>query len=139
LELTLSGEFGYWKGGFLVDLNKKDIPKLRIVHEDELFLAPKDFILAMTEEEVEIPPDKLGLVTLRSTVARLGILMAPTTVSPCFKGKVVLELYHAGSFPILLKKGQKIAKLRLIPNDGEECYKGRYQNQQHIEPPKLPL
>ncbi len=75
-------------------------------------LHPGKFIIGSTFEYVSIPPDLECQVEGRSSWARLGLIVATaTTVEPCYKGVITLELSNNGTMPIKLFPGIKIAQL----------------------------
>ena len=69
----------------------------------------------------------------KSTLARFGLsvhVTAPTVIAG-FEGNLYLEMNNIGPFPILLKKGMRIAQLILeqVGLPPSERYGGRYQQQ----------
>lgn len=91
-----------------------------------------------TVEEVEIAPDTLGLIQVRSTWARLGFSSPPTVADPGFRGTLVLELFNTASYAIFVRPNDAIwslLKVPLVPGT-EPLYEGRYQGQQGLQIPK---
>jgi len=75
-------------------------------------LHPGMLALAATLEYVKMPLDIECQVEGRSSWARIGLAVATaTTVEPCFRGVVTLELSNVGSVPLYLHPGVRIAQL----------------------------
>ena len=106
---------------------------------DTIALEPGNVYLLHTIEKVCLPNDIVGLVTLRSTFARLGLVMPPTVVDPGFCGQLTLELYNASRSTIMVRRGQRLVQLVLmITTSPSEPYSGRYQHQTGVTLPRLP-
>lgn len=81
---------------------------------DEFVLHPGQFVLGGTLEFVGLPTSLTGQVLSRSSWGRLGLLVATAVaVQPGFQGVLTLELVNAGSVPIVLRPGVRIAQLQL--------------------------
>lgn len=101
-----------------------------IASDDSYILPPNGTVLACTEEEVNIPTDKLGFVQTKGSIAR-GFLIAHMSdgqVDPGYRGKITLELFNASSFYYRLVPGIQIASLFFLQTDAPvDAYDGRYQ------------
>jgi len=89
--------------------------------KDEIVVYPDDFFLADTKESFDIPPDILGELTGRSSVARLGITVHQTAglFDPGFSAPSgVLEITNVGNRPVKLKPGMRIAQMTFTKLDG---------------------
>lgn len=81
------------------------------VEEDEPFIMqPGDFALASTMESLELPPDLLGRLEGRSSIARLGITVHSTAAvfEPGWVGTATMELSNLGRMPVALYPGMRI-------------------------------
>ena len=78
-------------------------------------LKPKEFILASTEEYVEIPNYLCGQVDGRSSIARLGVSIHQTGgyIDSGFKGNITLEIFNASDKPFELKFYDSICQIVL--------------------------
>lgn len=94
-----------------------------------LVLMPGHRALLVTQEEVEVPTGHVGQVELRSTFARLGLILPPTYADPCFKGTLTLEVFNANLNPVLIEAGVHFAEMVIVPAPEEPDYVGRYQGQ----------
>jgi len=75
----------------------------------------------------------MAFVNLRSSFARLGLLIPPTIVDAGFEGQLTIELIGS-SFPVKLKKGTRFLHLifdrTLTPV--EYPYRSKYQGQRGV-------
>ncbi len=112
-------------------LNDPNI-KFREFTQDVFYLKPGIFMLATTEEYIELPDDLTAFVEGRSSIGRVGLFIQNAGwVDPGFKGQITLELFNANSVPIELKKGIRICQLVFCKMDKKATvpYKGKYQGQ----------
>ena len=116
--------------------------KARSQGQSELFvpvgstfiLQPGDFALATSLEYVYLPSDMMAFVEGKSSLGRAGLLIATATqVAPGFKGCIVLELFNAGTVPIILRPAMGVAQLVLVSTDTKVpkdwLYSGGFQVQ----------
>ena len=109
---------------------------------DYIRLEPGKRYLLVTRERVRMPSNVVGLVNLKSTLARLGLIVPPTVVDAGFEGQIVIEVLGS-SFPIVLKPGTPFIHLVLLRTCGEVespyGVSGHYQGQRGVRTPRLPL
>lgn len=112
----------------------------RCEEADEYILRPGKKYLLHTLEYISLPPELVGIVELRSTLARLGLLIPPTVVDGGFEGQLTIEV-HSSSFPVRLRAGTRFLHLILMKTTTpiERPYGGRYQGQRLVMLPKRPL
>lgn len=81
-------------------------PRPFIVH-------PRDFVLGMTEEHVELPADIAARIEGRSSLGRLGIVIHATAghIDPGYVGGITLEITNLGTVPVLLYPGMRFCQL----------------------------
>lgn len=85
---------------------------------EHFVLHPGQFVLGSTLEFIRLPPDIVGQVLSRSSWGRLGLIVATAVVvQPGFAGMLTLELVNAGSVPIRLYPGLRVAQLQLWKAD----------------------
>ncbi len=91
-----------------------------------------------TVESVEIAPETIGLIQVRSTWARLGFSSPPTVADPGFCGTITLELFNTASYAILVRPNDAIWSILMVPLvlGIEPMYSGRYQDQSGLQLPK---
>ena len=84
-------------------------------------LHPHEFALARTLEYVSLPKYMAAYVIGRSSLGRLGLVIATATmVHPLFQGTITLELANVGTVPIVLYPGMRIAQLAIHVADCEK-------------------
>lgn len=106
--------------------------KYRELEGETLVIPPHSFLLATTQEYVELPNDMTAFVEGRSSIGRIGLFIQNAGwVDPGFKGQITLELYNANSLPIKLEAGRRICQLVLCKMDQAALnpYNGKYQGQ----------
>jgi dCTP deaminase len=98
-----------------IDLREKlaiqDIMRTVVVPSGEPFvLQPHEFVLAITEETLELDDDVLGRLEGRSSLGRIGIIVHGTAglFDPGWRGKATLELSNLGRMPVALYPGMRI-------------------------------
>jgi dCTP deaminase len=77
---------------------------------DSFILQPREFVLAITEECLELDDDVLGRLEGRSSLGRIGIIVHGTAglFDPGWSGKATLELSNLGRMPVALYPGMRI-------------------------------
>lgn len=109
---------------------------------EECIIPPNSFALARTIEYFRIPRNVLTVCLGKSTYARCGIIVNVTPFEPEWEGYVTLEISNTTPLPAKIYANEGIAQVLFFEGD-EPCdvsyaeKKGKYQNQQTIELPKL--
>lgn len=77
---------------------------------DPFILQPRDFVLAITMESLELSDDVLGRLEGRSSLGRIGIIVHGTAglFDPGWIGKATLELSNLSRVPVALYPGMRI-------------------------------
>jgi dCTP deaminase len=98
-----------------IDLKEKgsvqDIMRSIVVKPGEAFvLQPRDFVLAITEETLELDDETLGRLEGRSSLGRIGIIVHGTAglFDPGWTGKATLELSNLSRMAVALYPGMRI-------------------------------
>jgi dCTP deaminase len=117
VDFRLGGEFSVFEHSRhpYIDLRDKraieDLMMQVIVPPNEPFiLQPREFVLAITEEHLELADDVLGRLEGRSSLGRIGIIVHGTAglFDPGWSGKATLELSNLGRMPVALYPGMRI-------------------------------
>src|SRR6185437_6668208 len=117
VDFRLGNEFNVFEHSrhAYIDLKNKrgieDLMKSVIVPDDESFiLQPREFVLAITQEKLELDDDVLGRLEGRSSLGRIGIIVHGTAglFDPGWSGKATLELSNLSRMPVALYPGMKI-------------------------------
>jgi len=115
-------------------INMDEEIKYREIISDNITIQPHSFLLATTQEYVELPNDLTAFVEGRSSIGRIGLFIQNAGwVDPGFKGQITLELYNASSLPIRLLSGKRICQLVFAKMDdiADNPYTGKYQGQRN--------
>ncbi|MCX8175743.1 MAG: dCTP deaminase [Candidatus Bathyarchaeota archaeon] len=101
-------------------------------------LKPNERVLVTTLEYIEVPLNLVGFINLRSTFARLGLILPPTIVDGGFKGSLTVGLV-GGSFPVKLYAGERFLHLVFakLTSPVKKPYKGKYQGQRGVTLPRF--
>jgi len=100
-------------------------------------IYPLERVLLHTLEYISIPPNHVGFVQLRSTFARMGLIIPPTYADPGFYGTLTMEVFNTNKRPIQLYPGLAMWSIVISPCLDEPLYTqengARYTDQgQHV-------
>ncbi len=100
----------------------------------DLTLKPGRHTLAASVERVELSRKFLGILHIRSSLAREGVIASLALVDPGFRGQLTVSLYNAGDRQVKLRKGERFIQLSLLrlgraPIQG---YSGKYQDSRGV-------
>jgi dCTP deaminase len=97
-------------------------------------LEPLEHQLVATMENVELGADLVGILHIRSSLAREGILASLALVDPGFRGQLTISLFNSGRKTVRLKAGERFVQLTLLRLGRHPAtkYKGRYQDSRGI-------
>ena len=78
-----------------------------------LWIHPRQFILGVTEEYIELSDSIVGKLDGKSSLGRLGLIVHATAgfVDPGFKGKLVLEISNLSQVALKLMPHMPIAQI----------------------------
>lgn len=125
-------------GGDPLDPYEQDpSERYRCYEAEKLLISPGSRYLLHTVEHVGLPEELVGFVELRSTLARLGLVIPPTMVDGGFEGQLTIELLPS-VFPIVLRPGTRFLHLILAKASTPVTrpYRGKYQGQKGVTLPK---
>jgi dCTP deaminase len=100
---------------------------------DVCIIPPNSFVLAYSEELINMPKNVLGVVLGKSTYARCGINCLATPLEPGWSGHVTLEFANTTPLPAKIYAGE--GSCQVIFFQGENCNisysdrSGKYHNQ----------
>lgn len=78
-------------------------------------VEPGQRALVDTGLHLEIPPGYVGLIKDRSSVAAAGIHTLAGVIDSAYRGELKILIVNLGGSPYLIREGQKIAQLLLVP------------------------
>jgi dCTP deaminase len=96
----------------------------------KLTIKPGHQILAATMEKVGLPNNFLGILHLRSSFAREGVIASVALVDPGYQGQLTISLYNAGARRVIIKEAERFVQLTLfrLGKPAKRSYTGQYQN-----------
>ena len=99
-----------------------------------LVLRPGQQKLLATIERVELSENFLGILHIRSSLAREGIVASLALVDPGFRGQLTVSLHNAGDRLVSLRKGERFIQLSLLRlgMPARHSYVGKYQNSRGV-------
>ena len=97
-------------------------------------LKPSEHCLVATMERVELDSGLVGILHLRSSLAREGVLASLALVDPGFRGQLTIALTNAGRKTIQLRAAERFVQLTLLRlgKEASTKYDGRYQDSQGV-------
>ena len=105
-----------------IDLKTKvdvdDLMRRVDVPDGETFtMQPGEFVLAGTQEKLELADDVMARLEGRSSLGRLGIIVHSTAglFDPGWVGNATLELGNLGRMPVMLYPGMRICAFTFEP------------------------
>ncbi|WP_444684564.1 dCTP deaminase [Alkalicoccus luteus] len=132
IDLTLGDSFSR------VHPHQADMLSLEFPHTEESFksqrviVPPQSFLLATTNEVIQLPDTVSAFVEGRSSIGRIGLFIQNAGwVDPGFHGEITLELFNANHLPIEIQAGRRICQLVFAKMDQsvKTPYAGKYQHQ----------
>lgn len=130
VDLTLSNSFTKIVDYEIIKFDQKvNYESLNI---NEYLLEPGAFILASTEEKINLPNNISAFVQGKSSIGRLGLqIQNAGFIDSGFSGQITLELHNQGPCPILLEASKPICQVIFIEQKTPSTnpYNGKYQNQ----------
>ena len=117
IDLTLSNQFYYWPQTPLPPLDVCRAEPDGIDAECNRFeVAPGEFLLACTQELIELPDNIAARIEGKSSLGRLALMVHSTAgyVDPGFCGQLTLEIVNLSKRVIILTAGMPIAQLSFL-------------------------
>jgi len=117
-----------------------------VLHKDDkgtfIIAPPNSFVLSRTIEYIKIPRHLIGLMTVKSTYARCGLVSPPTVLEPEWEGYITIEISNTTPLPARIYANEGVAQVLFLQADAlcEVSYldrKGKYQGQTGITLPKV--
>lgn len=144
IDLTLGNEFITFEGVKLhndvIDLANppRPIGNHSVIGDDEFIrLNPLEFILGVTRERINCPPNVAAKLDGKSSLARFGLLIHVTGgfVDPGFRGPLTLEIFNVFPIPIILRPGLPFCQVgfQRLYAPAARPYSGRYQDAEGVE------
>lgn len=98
---------------------------------DYILIKPKQSVVIITQEELNVPPDIIGRVLTKGKLFSIGLSPVNTYADPGFKGNLGIVLYNNSINYLKLKAGSSVAKIEFSalqeevsnPYSGQHGYK----------------
>lgn len=114
-------------------ITSSDGRKKVVLDEGEPIVIPSgQFALLLTEEEVKIPLEAIGFISMRFGIKRKGLInVSGFHVDPGFEGRLKFSVYNAGSREITVSRGDRIFVLWFAALDShtEDAYRSNKDEQ----------
>ena len=93
-------------------------------------LEPLEHRLVATMENVGLGSDLVGVMHIRSSLAREGVVASLALVDPGFRGQLTISLFNSGRKTVRLRAGERFVQLTLLKlgREATKKYEGRYQD-----------
>lgn len=104
------------------------------ISEDGIInIMPGQFALLMTSEEVYMPADLIGFISIKAKIKFRGLInVSGFHVDPGFKGKLKFSVFNAGANPVILRAGDPTFLIWFSqftkPFDEVDKYHGKHIN-----------
>ncbi len=97
-------------------------------------LEPGEHRLVATLERVQLGPELVGMLHIRSSLAREGILGSLALVDPGFRGQLTISLFNSSRKVVRLEAAERFVQLTLVKlgRGAAKKYEGRYQDSRGI-------
>ncbi|MGC8849954.1 MAG: dCTP deaminase [Candidatus Bathyarchaeia archaeon] len=96
---------------------------------ESLEIPPREHRLTFTYEWIEVPLDLAGILHLRSSFVREGLIGGLSLVDPGFKGRLTLALFNTGYTIISISEREPFIQVSfmLLSRMASKGYDGKYQ------------
>jgi len=139
-DIRLNNRFAFpLSGGFVIldPRYKAELKVITLAEGEPLLLGPHCWVLAESLETFQMPDNIAGHILLKSSYARLGLILCAAAIEPGWRGRLVLELFNASNHAIRLYPMQGIAQVQFFRlNNPEMTYetkaRKRWQDQTGI-------
>lgn len=100
---------------------------------EQVIIMPGQFSLLLTEEEINIPTDKIAFISIKASIKLKGLInVSGFHVDPGFKGKLVFSVYNAGPAKIILERGEPYFPIWFAELSENDTYSGEHKGQNSI-------
>jgi len=102
----------------------------------DVLIKPKQLLVIITMESVELPPDILGRVLLKGKMFSVGLMPVNTNADPGFAGRLGIVLFNASNNYLRIRPGEPIAKVEFarLAEPVSRPYRGQHGYQTGIWP-----
>ncbi len=110
--------------------------KKSVGNDEFILIKPRQFIVLITEESLNLPHDVLARVLTKGKLFSVGLLPVNTYADPGFKGNLGIVMFNGSNNYIRIPKLEPIAKVEFsrLSNPVEEAYRGQHGHQTGVWP-----
>ncbi len=107
-----------------------------VAENADLLIKPKQLIVIITMESLDLPADILGRVLLKGRMFSLGLMPINTYADPGFSGKLGIVLFNASNNYLRIQPGEPIAKIEFsrLARPVVRPYRGQHGYRSEIWP-----
>lgn len=119
------------------DLASPDRP-ITLAQGETILLKPKQLVVVITQERLELPADVLGRVLSKGQLFSLGIVPVNTYADPGFHGRLGIVLNNASNDYLAIPQQEPIAKIEFVrlASKVDNPYRGQHGYETSIWPIK---
>ncbi|MDD5098892.1 MAG: hypothetical protein PHP35_00925 [Candidatus Colwellbacteria bacterium] len=111
-----------------VSVAKYDPEKVKNDVDDFFVFRPGEYHLVKTIEKVNLPLDLLGLLFIRTTLFRSGLVLLVSSISPGYKGELTFGICNLGKENVNVSLGARIVNITFQEViGGGTGYRGQWQ------------
>lgn len=82
---------------------------------EDATLEPQGSVMLRTGVAMAIPDGHVGIIADRSSMAKRGLKIAGGIIDSGYRGEVHIVLWNLGKTPEVLKAGDRVAQLMVVP------------------------
>lgn len=120
------------------DLASPDRPIVLKKPAETILIKPKQSVVVITEESLELSDDVLGRVLSKGQLFSLGVVPVNTYADPGFQGRLGIVLTNISNDYLALPQGEPVAKLEFVRlrRSVKQPYRGQHGYETRIWPIK---
>jgi dCTP deaminase len=101
---------------------------------EDVSIPAGSYRLVATLERVELGSEIAGIMHIRSSLARAGVIASLSLIDPGFRGQLTISLYNGATIPFEMKKAERFVQVTFhrLGKKATRAYSGRYQDSQGI-------
>ena len=117
-----------------VYVSTDDLPK-RLKPREFFTIRPGDFVLLITREQLEMPADVMGFISMRFRYKQKGLInVSGFHVDPCYRGRLIFSAFNAGPKDIVLRENEPLFMI-FFQGMGKKCNYGKERPPQYLHIP----
>lgn len=107
-----------------VYVSTDDLPR-RLKPREFFTIRPGDFVLLITREQLEIPSNVMGFISMRFKYKQKGLInVSGFHVDPCYRGRLIFSAFNAGPKDIVLRENEPLFMI-FFQAMNKECNYGK--------------